>query len=57
MDFTSTLVAKLKARGLTDSSVSLYVRNLEKLNGNKVINNLNIFNIFYHYLIKILNHN
>ena len=41
MDFTSTLVAKLKARGLTDSSVSLYVRNLEKLNGNKVINNLN----------------
>jgi hypothetical protein len=41
MDFTATLVEKLKARGLTDSSVSLYVRNLEKLNANKPLNNLN----------------
>ena len=41
MDFTATLVAKLKERGLTDSSVSLYVRNLEKLNANKPLNNLN----------------
>lgn len=41
MDFTTSLVEKLKERGLTDSSVSLYVRNLEKLNGNKGINNLN----------------
>ena len=35
MDFSSTLTEKLKARGLTDSSVSLYVRNLEKLKGYK----------------------
>jgi integrase len=41
MDFTGTLVEKLKERGLTDSSVSLYVRNLEKLNANKPLNNLN----------------
>ena len=41
MDFTATLVDKLKERGLTDSSVSLYVRNLEKLNANKPLNNLN----------------
>ncbi len=41
MDFSSTLIAKLKERGLTDSSVKLYVRNLEKLNGNRPLNNLN----------------
>lgn len=41
MDFTELLVAKLKERGIADSSVALYVRNMEKLNDNKSLNNLN----------------
>ena len=41
MDFKEALKDKLKERGLADSSVALYIRNLEKLNGNKVLNNLN----------------
>jgi len=41
MDFTELLIAKLKERGIADSSIALYVRNLEKLNDNKSLNNLN----------------
>lgn len=41
MDFTEELISKLKGRGIADSSVALYVRNMEKLNGNKSLNNLN----------------
>lgn len=41
MDFTEELISKLKERGIADSSVALYVRNMEKLNGNKSLNNLN----------------
>ena len=40
-DFTHELTLLLKNKGLTDSSVALYVRNLEKLNDNKPLKNLN----------------
>lgn len=32
-DFKSNLINKLKEKGLSDSSIKLYIRNLEKLNG------------------------
>lgn len=40
-DFTQELVLSLKNKGLASSSVELYIRNLEKLNGNKPLKNLN----------------
>jgi integrase len=38
--FKSDLIDKLKSRGLTDSSIKLYVRNLEKLNDDMPLKNL-----------------
>jgi len=39
-EFKSNLIDKLKKRGLTDSSIHLYVRNLEKLHDNLPLKNL-----------------
>lgn len=40
MNYTTDLINKLKGENLTDSSISLYVRNLKKLNNNEDIKNL-----------------
>jgi len=37
-DFKSNLINKLKEKGLSDSSIKLYIRNLEKLNGGDLKN-------------------
>jgi hypothetical protein len=45
MDFTTpfktALISKLKDKGLSDSSIKMYVRNLEKLNDDMPLKNLN----------------
>jgi len=38
-DFTNNLKTKLKDKGLSENSIKLYLRNLEKLNDNKKIDN------------------
>jgi integrase len=40
-DFKSNLVEKFKDKGLTDNSIKMYVRNLEKLNDNMPLKNFN----------------
>ncbi len=40
MDFKEQLTELLKKRNLSDSSVNLYVRNLERLNNNKTLKNI-----------------
>jgi len=39
--FKTELIAKLKDKKLADSTIKLYIRNLEKMNGNKPLKNLN----------------
>jgi len=39
-DFKTKLIEKLKSKGLTDSSIKLYIRNLEKLNDDLPLKNL-----------------
>jgi hypothetical protein len=39
-DFRTKLIEKLKERGLTESSIKLYIRNLEKLNDDLPLKNL-----------------
>jgi integrase len=43
-EFKSNLTDLLKDKGLSDSSISLYLRNLEKLNGNLPLKNFNFLN-------------
>ena len=35
--FKTEIETKLKEKGLTESSIKIYIRNLEKLNGGKMI--------------------
>jgi len=51
--FTQNLFVVWKQKGLTDSSVNLYIRNLEKLNDNKPLKNLNFLKKVDNVLEKI----
>lgn len=42
--FTLSLFEKLKSKNLSDSSIKLYIRNLEKINNNTPLLNLNFLN-------------
>lgn len=53
MDFKTTLEEKLKTKGLTDSSIKLYLRNLEKLNDGLPLKNFKFLEKFEETLEKL----
>ena len=53
-DFKSNLINKLKEKGLSESSIKLYIRNLEKLNNGEDLIRVTCYPSIVYWLEKLI---